>query len=551
MNRLELRFLLAAAAAALLPLLFTWAVGWQLARRAYLDAAHARLSGTVERIAAQLEDRIRTQKMVLKAACRLGTREPGWAAEVALATLDELDEVEVHGHLASRFRVVAPGERLAPAPPGKVRKDRWGEPILREEMRCREGRVLADLRLRPAFALLGRVSEGLSARLFGPGEELLASSDLSELLGAPARARGTRLTMERKLSNGWRLVVALPEATLLAPLYRANAVMLALLALALFASALPGIRLARSLARPLDRLAAAAQALEEGRRPLPIPETGPAEARLLIRAFNRMAKAQAARTKALEEAVAARTKELALALAKAQAASRAKTRFLAAVSHELRTPLTNIKGYASSLRSPDVTWSEAERQEFLAIIEEEADRLARQVNDLLDFTRAERGELALAPTRLDPAVWLEEVAPTLKARAAGHPFELKLASGLPTLSADPERLFSLVSNLVENAARHTPPGTPIRVLARAVSGGLELWVEDLGPGIPDSEKERVFEPFHRLGDHPTGSGIGLAVARMVAEAHGGWIRVEDVEGGGARVRVWLPGEGNDAGIGGG
>jgi len=543
-SRLEYRFLLAAAAAALLPLMLVWAAGWQLARGAYLEAARARLAGTALALAAQLERRIAAEDAVLKSVCRLAGDDPAWAAEVALAALDELDEIEVNGRLASRFRVVGPGDALPPAPDGSVRDDAWGEPLLRRATGCAGGRVRADLRLRPLLAPVGRVGGGLRARLFGPGGRLLARS-------GPGGPPGRWLSTRKRLANGWQVEVALPERALLGPLYRANAAMLALLALALFASALPGVRLGRSLARPLGLLARAAGDLEAGRRPPPIPETGPEEARRAIRAFNRMAEAQAARTEALEQAVKARTHELALALAKARAANRAKTRFLAAVSHELRTPLTSIKGYASSLRSPDVDWSEEERREFLAVIEEEADRLARRVDDLLDFARAERGELALVPVPLDAAAWLRAQLPRLRALAAGHPLTLDLDPRLPVLAADPDRLWSLLANLVENAARHTPPGTPIKVWARPAPGGLELGVEDRGPGIPDAEKERVFEPFHRLDDRPGGSGIGLAVARMVVEAHGGRVAIEDAPEGGTRVRVWLPAEGNDADTGGG
>jgi len=543
-SRLEHRFLLAAAAAALIPLLLVWLVGWQLARRAYLEAATARLTASADRIALAIDDRLATETRVLTAVCRLATNDPAWAAEVALAALNELDAVEVNGRLALRFRVVAPGDRLPPAKPGSVRKDAWGEPILRWQIACAEGRVTADLRLRPALALLGQVRPGVLARLFGPDGALLASSDLTELLGGPPpAAKNGLLIAERRLENGWRLVVALPKAALFRPLYQANAVMFLLLALALFASALPGVRLGRSLARPLGLLAEAAGALEAGQRPPPIPETGPAEARLAIRAFNRMAEAQAARTEALEQAVRTRTQELSLALAKAEAASRAKTRFLAAVSHELRTPLTSIKGYVSSLLSPDVEWSEDERREFLAIIEEEADRLARRVGDLLDFARAERGELALAPIALDIEAWLWRIVPALRALSPGHPLDLQVKGRLPPLRADPDRLLSLVTNLVENAARHTPPGTPIGVEARALAGGVELSVWDRGPGIPEEEKSRVFEPFYQIGEHAGGSGLGLAVARMVVRAHGGRIAIEDHEEGGTRVRVWLPGEG--------
>ncbi len=221
MSRLEHRFLLAAAAAALIPLLLVWLAGWQLVRRAYLEAATARLEATADRIALAIDDRLSTETRVLTAVCRLAADDPAWAAEVALAALNELDAVEVNGRLASRFAVVAPGDRLPPAAPGSVRKDAWGEPLLRRQVHCAEGHVTADLRLRPALALLGRVHPGVLARLFGPGGALLSSSDLTELLGGPPPTeKGGLLTAERRLRNGWRLVVALPEAVLFRPLYR-------------------------------------------------------------------------------------------------------------------------------------------------------------------------------------------------------------------------------------------------------------------------------------------------------------------------------------------
>ncbi len=550
MSRLELRFLLSAAAAALLPLLLVWGVGYKVLEHTLYDAAGAKVAATASRLATVLEARIETERRVLTALCTVGGN-PYRTAVTALAFLAELDAVEVEldgRHAAdSRFTVLPPGAHLPRVPAGSVRRDAWGEPTLRIEVDCSRGRLRGDVRLRPALDLFRQVPRGITARLYGPQNALLASSDLSEVLtGSPRPIQGA-LRVEQSLGNGWRLEVLAPRTTLLLPLRKASAGMVLLLLFALAASALPGVRLARSLTRPLVELAEGARAFTAGQVPPALTETGPEEARLAIRAFNRMAKAQAARTETLAEAVKARTRELALALEKAEAASRAKTRFLAAISHELRTPLTNIKGYASTLLSPDVIWRPEDAREFLRIIEEEADRLDHLVNDLLDFARAERGELALLPIPMELSTWLKELEPRLRELAPAHPLTLVLPPEPVRVIADPERLLSLVFNLVENAGRHTPPGTPIRVGIATNEESAVLFVEDRGPGIPDAIKARVTEPFFQGERTAKGSGLGLAIAKMVAEAHGGKLLIEDTPGGGLRVVAHLPREKRDAG----
>lgn len=186
MSRLEIRFLVAAAAAAILPLIGVWLIGWRLVGEAYLGQASQHLAGMTERIAVELEARLVTIDRVLKTVCVLAGDNPELALDVALAELPELDTVGLSDERryvrASRFRVIPPSSRLPKADPGNVRKDEWGEPVLRVVVTCGQRRLEADVRLRPIFDLVASVPPNDTARLFDQSGHLLASSDLTEVL---------------------------------------------------------------------------------------------------------------------------------------------------------------------------------------------------------------------------------------------------------------------------------------------------------------------------------------------------------------------------------
>lgn len=205
---------------------------------------------------------------------------------------------------------------------------------------------------------------------------------------------------------------------------------------------------------------------------------------------------------------------------------------LAAVSHDLRTPLASIKAAASSLRQHDVTWTSAETEEFLATIEEEIDRLTSLVGNLLDASRIQAGSLRLVRQR----VGLDEVVPKALASLpdGGHSIEVDVPETLPRVDVDAALLERAIANIASNACAFTPIDAVVRILGSAAGGRVELRVVDRGPGIPADARDRVFEPFQRLGDHPSGDGVGLglAVARGFVEAMGGQIDIEDTPGGG-------------------
>jgi two-component system sensor histidine kinase KdpD len=217
--------------------------------------------------------------------------------------------------------------------------------------------------------------------------------------------------------------------------------------------------------------------------------------------------------------------------------NRMRTALLAAVSHDLRTPLASIKASASSLRQTDVQWSEADRADLIATIDDNADRLDALIGNLLDMSRLHTGSLQpfLRPTAID------EVAP-VALRGLDSPSKLQMAvpDGLPLVRADPGLLERVLANLFSNALRHSPPSQPPVLRARQQQDTVLLEVIDHGPGVPDELKERIFEPFQRVDDHHGGVGLGLAVAKGFAEAMGGTIAAATTPGGGLTVRVRLP-----------
>lgn len=219
-----------------------------------------------------------------------------------------------------------------------------------------------------------------------------------------------------------------------------------------------------------------------------------------------------------------------------------KNALLGAVSHDLRTPLASIVASAGSLRQTDVRWTDAERESFLSDIEHEARRLSRIVGNLLDLSRMESGTLHPERTWYDLAALIDDVVGRLRPLTQGHHVEVRVPEDLPPVSLDYVEIDQVLSNLIENAARHAGPGTSILVSAAIDGANAVVEVSDNGPGVPTDALAHVFEPFFRgaSGGSPRGTGLGLAVARGLVEAHGGDISVRNQPGGGAVFRFTLP-----------
>jgi two-component system sensor histidine kinase KdpD len=219
---------------------------------------------------------------------------------------------------------------------------------------------------------------------------------------------------------------------------------------------------------------------------------------------------------------------------------RLRSTLLSSVSHDLRTPLSVITGAATTLRA-EIDLAPQARRELLDSVCEEAERLERLVGDLLDMTRLESG--AVRPKR-DWVPLVEVVGGALTRldrQLAGREVTTDLPEPLPLLSVDPVLVEQLLVNVLENAVKHTPPGSPIAISASSGGTSVVVDVADRGPGIPRGEQERVFERFRRgPGASGGGVGLGLAIARAIATAHGGTLAVSDRPGGGAVFRLTLP-----------
>ncbi|MBI5835769.1 MAG: sensor histidine kinase KdpD [Candidatus Eisenbacteria bacterium] len=221
---------------------------------------------------------------------------------------------------------------------------------------------------------------------------------------------------------------------------------------------------------------------------------------------------------------------------------RLRSTLLSSVSHDLRTPLASITGATSSLLQDHGGLDEGARRELIETVAEEAQRLNRLVGNLLDMTRLESGALRITRE------WhsLEEVVGValhrLETRLAGRPVRVDLPRQLPLLPMDDVLVEQVLFNLVENAVKYTPEGTPIEICAVLADGEAGVEVRDRGPGLPPGEEDRVFEKFYRVAraGGVGGVGLGLPICRGIIEAHGGRIQASNRPEGGAVFRFTLP-----------
>ena len=215
-----------------------------------------------------------------------------------------------------------------------------------------------------------------------------------------------------------------------------------------------------------------------------------------------------------------------------------RSALLRSVSHDLRTPLATIRAVTSDLRD-GAAYDPATRDELLDLVSDEAERLDRIVANLLDLSRIEAG--ALQPNR--QAVVLEELVADrvgrLRRLFQQVRVQVDVPAALPLLDADYTQLDQVLTNLLENAARHSPPRSTVRLGARSRDDMVEVWVTDEGPGVSPFEHDRIFQPF-RTGHGSASTGVGLAICRAIVEAHGGTISVHGAAGGGAQFRFTMP-----------
>jgi signal transduction histidine kinase len=226
--------------------------------------------------------------------------------------------------------------------------------------------------------------------------------------------------------------------------------------------------------------------------------------------------------------------------------ARQKTSFVANVSHEFKTPLTTIRLYSELLELGRVA-EEGRRGEYLRTIGRETQRLARLVNNALDFSRLEQGRKKYQREPLELRAEITRLLDTHQPRLAeaGLALQRELPAAPLTVTADRDALEQIVLNLLDNACKYATDGAEVTVvLAPRDGGGADLRVLDRGPGVPPAHRERIFEKFHRVDDTLTaekhGAGLGLSIARQLARGLGGELRYEPRAGGGAAFVLELP-----------
>ncbi len=271
-------------------------------------------------------------------------------------------------------------------------------------------------------------------------------------------------------------------------------------------------RALRHLAVPIGDLMEAAGRVAEGDYAARVAEHGPREVRALARAFNAMA-------------------------ARLQSDEETRRNLLADVTHELRTPLTVVQGNLEGLLDGVYPRDDA----HLAPILEETRVLSRLVDDLRMLALAESGALKLQKEPTDLAVLLSEAAASFRAPAdaAGVTVSVDVPSDLPLFDLDPERMRQVLSNLIANALRYTPPNGAIRIQAVSGGGSVTVSVGDTGAGIPADDLPHVFDRFYKSGDS-RGTGLGLAIAKNLVAAHGGEIAAQSAPGRGTTIQFTLP-----------
>jgi len=231
----------------------------------------------------------------------------------------------------------------------------------------------------------------------------------------------------------------------------------------------------------------------------------------------------------------------------AEAASRAKTQFLANVSHELRTPLNGIIGYAEALGGGYFGVLPPRHQEYVDTIARSGRHLLSLINDLLDVARAESGHLILHPEPVDLSRAIDTARRVVQWRAEEHELVLRVdvPTDLPRIDADARMVQQMLLNLLQNAIKFTPVGGFVTVSAmRDTGGGVRLAVTDSGIGIAMEHQQAVLDPFFQVENAETrrhdGTGLGLPLAKSFIEAHGGWLELDSQPGQGTSVRLIFP-----------
>ena len=380
----------------------------------------------------------------------------------------------------------------------------------------------------------------------------LASSSTGSTVGRNFRGQKVLSTWATVEPVGWKVFVEQPESAVFAPV-RGKIWRTALLLAAFLAAGIAlSVLLARRLVRPVKQMRTAAARIGAGAYDERIELRRRDELGDLADELNGMAASLQASVQGLEQKVKERTRELQQALVELsrkgrqlEVASEHKSEFLANMSHELRTPLNAIIGFSQVLRKRMFGEINAKQEEYLDDIVSSGNHLLSLINDVLDLSKVEAGqvELEVATFSLREALERGVVMVREPAVKKGVRVSLALAPDAELVNGDERRLRQVVYNLLSNAVKFTPKGGCIDVASARVNGEVRVSVTDTGPGIAPEDHERIFEEFQQTEvgvDQREGTGLGLALSKRLVELHRGRIWVESEPGEGSRFVFTLP-----------
>ncbi len=378
---------------------------------------------------------------------------------------------------------------------------------------------------------MGRRGMGMGWRMHGPVLPVEKEDVQSVLSGKTVVKRGSSQFFDYEvilaavpLQNGGEVAGAVfvytPLAPIKADLRAINEAVIYSLLLGIAASILLAFLLSRIISRPIQKINSLARAMAGGDFGLQVPVRSEDELGMLAASINDLSRQLREKIETIEKIDSARRS------------------FVASISHELRTPLTIMQGYTEALMD-GLARDEGQREKYLNNIYEEAVRLRRLVDDLLDLRRLESGLISMRVDRADISEIIRQVADQFNETVAEKkvavrtdlPGERLLARG------DPDRLKQVIINLVDNAVRFSPESEEVEIRGEEAGGRIRVLVKDRGPGLSPEDRQLIWERFYRAGGdragRHSGSGLGLAIARQIIELHGGEIGVEGRPGGGS------------------
>jgi two-component system, NtrC family, sensor kinase len=357
---------------------------------------------------------------------------------------------------------------------------------------------------------------------------------------------------ERVDPPGWLVFVEEPLSVAFAPIQAALWRTAVLLVMFLMAAIATSVLLARNLAKPIEAIQVAAAKIGSGSLDQRIEVSSGDELGALAGEFNRMASQLRASYAGLEQQVQERTHELASALAELddksrelEAVSHHKSEFLANMSHELRTPLNAISGFSQVLREQLFGEINEKQAEYLDDILGSARHLLSLIDDVLDLSKVEAGqiELEVEPFSLPAALERGVVMVREGATKGGIRISLSSDAGIDTVIGDERRIRQVIFNLLANAVKFTPAGGTVDIATAQGDGDVRVSVSDTGPGIAPEDQERIFEEFQQAAagkEQREGTGLGLALSKRLVELHGGRMWVDSELGTGSTFVFTLP-----------